>query len=139
MRRHVRQHRRRNLRWILGLLLLGSLTFWVQPAAAATLLVDDNNVECPTATYNTISAAVAAASPNDTIKVCPGTYNESVTISIPLTLLGPNSGVSWSGGRGSEAVVSSGATTFNLLNGQNVTIDGFTINGAFGVYVSSST
>jgi len=35
--------------------------------------------------------------------------------------------------------VTSPATTFNLTNGQNVTIDGFTINGDFGVYVSGST
>jgi nitrous oxidase accessory protein NosD len=119
----------------LGLLVVGAQS----AAGATTLLVDDNNVECPTATYNTINAAVAAAGTGDTITVCPGTYNESVTISFPLTLLGSNAGVSWSGARGSEAIVSSTATTFNVTNGQDVTIDGFTINGDFGVYVSGST
>src|SRR5207302_2203807 len=54
-------------------------------------------------------------------------------------LLGPNVGVSWSGTRGPEATVTSAATTFNVTNGQNVTIDGFTINGDFGIYVSGST
>jgi len=74
-----------------------------------------------------------------TINVAPGTYFESVIIGRPLTLVGPNAGVSWSGARGAEAIVNSGATTFNLTNGQNVTIDGFTINGDFGIYVSGST
>jgi len=82
---------------------------------------------------------VTAAGPGDVIHVCPGPYNESVTISFSLTLLGPNAGTSWSGTRGAEAIVSSGATTFNLINGQNVTINGFTINGDFGIYVSGST
>jgi hypothetical protein len=82
---------------------------------------------------------VADAASGDIIHVCDGMYNENVTIGMPLTLLGPNAGISWSGTRGAEAIVSSGATTFNLTNGQNVTINGFTINGDFGIYVSGST
>jgi len=38
---------------------------------------------CANAGYVTISAAVAAASPGDTIKVCPGTYPEQVMINNP--------------------------------------------------------
>jgi hypothetical protein len=38
--------------------------------------------------YPTISAAVSASAPNDRINVCPGTYPEQVTISIPLFLAG---------------------------------------------------
>ena len=38
--------------------------------------------------YPTISAAVAAVTPNSTVLVCPGTYAESVTITTPLTLKG---------------------------------------------------
>ena len=92
----------------------------------------------PTATYPMIQDAVN--DPNcTTIFVAPGLYNESVTIGRPLTLDGPNMGTSWSGARGPEAVVTSAATTFNLLDGMGVTIDGFTINGDFGVYVSGST
>jgi parallel beta-helix repeat protein len=96
----------------------------------------------PSLTYPTIQSAV-----NDpactTIIVAPGAYIESVTIGRPLTLLGPNAGTSWSGTRGPEAIVSSPSpsTTFNLTNGQDVTIDGFTILGnlGFGFYVSGST
>jgi len=40
--------------------------------------------------YSTISAAVAAAPPNSTVLVCPGTYPEQVTINQPLTLRGLN-------------------------------------------------
>src|SRR5437762_4171958 len=74
-------------------------------AADPPLVVDDDGMASPTncdasdPAYPTISMAVAAASPGATIKVCPGTYNESVTIGMPLTLLGPNAGTSWNGGR----------------------------------------
>src|SRR3954471_20933682 len=36
--------------------------------------------DCPQATYPTIQAAVSASGPNDTVKVCPGTYPEQVRI-----------------------------------------------------------
>src|SRR5437867_160869 len=92
----------------------------------------------PTGSYPMIQDAVNDGSCS-TINVAPGTYFESVTIGRPLTLVGPNAGVSWSSVRNPEAIVSSGATTFNLTDGTGVTIDGFTIDGDFGVYVSSSS
>jgi len=46
----------------------------------STLMVDDDKVQCPKADFTSIQAAVTAAKPGDTIKVCPGTYNEQVTI-----------------------------------------------------------
>src|SRR5579875_1019907 len=49
-------------------------------AAAATLCVGSS--PC----YATIGAAVAAANPGDVIRVGPGTYYESITISKPLSL-----------------------------------------------------
>jgi len=61
---------------------------------AATLVVDDDgmgsaaNCNDTAMAYTTISSAVAAASPNDTIIVCPGLYPEQVTINKTLTLLG---------------------------------------------------
>ncbi len=42
--------------------------------------------------YTTIGAAVTAAAPGDTIRVCPGTYPEQVTINKNLTLIGIASG-----------------------------------------------
>jgi len=50
-------------------------------AGPARLLVDDDLVQCPTAQYMSIQAAVNDAQPGDHIDVCPGTYTEEVTIS----------------------------------------------------------
>jgi len=44
------------------------------------LVVDDDMVQCPNATFTSINAAVLAAPPNGTIRVCPGLYKESVFI-----------------------------------------------------------
>jgi Right handed beta helix region len=53
------------------------------PAAASastTRLVDDDAVQCPSATFTSIQAAVTASSPGDKVKVCNGTYTETVTV-----------------------------------------------------------
>lgn len=54
----------------------------VSPAEGqAPIFVDDNNAECPQATFNTVKAAVDAAPEGATILVCPGTYiNERVVL-----------------------------------------------------------
>jgi parallel beta-helix repeat protein len=58
---------------------LGSvLLLHVPPASAATLLVDDDGVQCRNAAYTTIQAAIAAAASGDTIEVCAGTYAEQL-------------------------------------------------------------
>ena len=44
------------------------------------LIVDDDRADCPNAQFTTVQAAVTAALPGDTIKVCRGTYVEQVTI-----------------------------------------------------------
>ena len=38
----------------------------------SVLIVDDDKVQCPNAQFTSISAAVAAAAPGGTIRVCPG-------------------------------------------------------------------
>src|SRR5260370_14691649 len=62
-------------------------------AAAATLTVGNASSLPCTGTYSTISAAVAAALPGDTIQVCQGTYNEQVSIGKTLALLGAKANV----------------------------------------------
>jgi Right handed beta helix region len=103
-------------------------------ASPAVLLVDDNHVQCPTAPYTTISAAVAAANPGDTIQVCAGIYPETVNVDKSLTFLGAKAGVdarTSRGGLGTESVVDSINGGFIIGGGvDDVTIDGFRIQGA---------
>ena len=49
-------------------------------AGAADRVVDDDRVQCPTAPFPTIQAAVTAANPGDRVLVCDGVYPEAVTI-----------------------------------------------------------
>lgn len=46
----------------------------------AMLIVDDDKLQCPNAQFTSINAAIAAALPGATIRVCPGLYRESVHI-----------------------------------------------------------
>jgi hypothetical protein len=63
-----------------------ALTVSAQATAATTLVVDDDgmaavdNCAASTAAFTMINAAIAAASPGDTIQVCPGNYPEMVNI-----------------------------------------------------------
>lgn len=59
----------------------------------AKILVDDDKVQCPNAAFTSIQAAVSAAHSGDTIRVCPGTYDEQVVISMPLSIEGDNGAV----------------------------------------------
>jgi len=63
-----------------------SLFLVVQASPAQTVAV--GNCRPQLTSYSTISAAVAAATPNSTVLVCPGTYPEQVTIAQPLILMG---------------------------------------------------
>jgi hypothetical protein len=79
----------------------------------------------------TIGAAVAAASPGDVIQVAEGTYNEQVTINIPLSLVAAP---------GSQTIIdATNLTTGIFVNGMstaptpgvsNVLISGFTVRNA---------
>ncbi len=107
-------------------------------AFAATQWVNDNatatsNTSCAAPGFNTISAAVVAAAANDTIKVCAGTYNETVTVNkAGLILLGAKSGKdARSRAQTGESIVTGGPAKdlgFNLL-ANNVTVNGFTVKG----------
>ncbi|MDQ2960814.1 MAG: hypothetical protein M3R48_07160 [Candidatus Dormibacteraeota bacterium] len=102
--------------------------------SSSTILVDDNHVQCPTALYTTIQAAVAAAPAGSTIKVCPGTYQGPVVITEALTIVGPK-GVAQQRNPGDskhQAIVIGGASGdgFTLGSGSSgTTINGFVVTG----------
>jgi Ca2+-binding RTX toxin-like protein len=110
-------------------------------AQTAPLVVDDDgqaaagDCAATTTTFDSIQEAVDAASPGDEIQVCPGTYDEKVTVNkVGLTLSGAQAGNDARTRTGSESVVDSSsvsgfAPTFNVT-ADDVTIDGFTIQGA---------
>ena len=103
--------------------------------AAGTILADDNNAECPTATQSTIQGAVAAAGAGNTkIVVCAGLYLGQVQVSSvanlklvakPGAVLQPNFG------------------PFNrplmlVSNSTNVTVKGFTVEGENSLSTAAS-
>jgi len=65
--------------WLTVALFIGVLMYGGNPVLAAVLLVDDDKVQCPLATFTSIQAAVTVAAAGDTINVCPGNYT-AVTI-----------------------------------------------------------
>jgi parallel beta-helix repeat protein len=93
------------------------------------LLVDDDNVQCPSAPYHSIDEAVLAAPANATIRVCPGTYDQVVTVTKPLLIQairvrGQACGCHVSNVH--DPTVEAITGTF-LIEAPNVTIDGFTV------------
>jgi hypothetical protein len=85
----------------LAVFLLLSVSFLVPRMAAAsqdddhkpTLLVDDDKVQCPGATFTSIKDAINAASPGSVIRVCPGTYREQLSINTSLSIEGDNGAI----------------------------------------------
>ena len=80
------------IRFLLGLccasalLLVLLLPFSLIGGDKPQLVVDDDKVECPNATFSRIQDAVDAAASGATIRVCKGTYAEQVAIHKPLTI-----------------------------------------------------
>lgn len=95
--------------------------------------------DCPT-----ISAAIAAASPGDTIRVSPGTYKEEVVINKAVEVLGAGAGSAFIDGTG---VVLASAGLVKITAPGDVTFDGFTVENVpldpslnrFGIFSESST
>ena len=120
------------LRAIFG---ISAITWISSVCAAKTLCVaPGGNSGC----YSTISAAVAAASPHDTIKVKPGTYAEDVRIGKSLSLVGDN--------RENTIVDATGLANGFYVDGldnpglRSVVITGFTVRNANfeGILVTNS-
>jgi hypothetical protein len=75
-----------------GLVAAGAATAHAAPVSTRYVSPSGHtggtDISCATAGYSSINAAIAAASPNDTVLVCPGTYHAEVMISKPLNLIG---------------------------------------------------
>ena len=103
-------------------------------ASAATTRIVDDNLACPGATFTTIQAAVNTAIAGDTVKVCAGSYVETVTVNKTLTIQGAQMGVDARtrvAVAGTESVVAGPGGGFNV-SANNVSINGFTIKNAAG-------
>ena len=126
-------------RALLAFALAVGLTLVVAPQAVAaqTLVVDKDKVQCPKAGFTSIQAAVTAALPGDTIKVCPDQYNESVVVNKPsLTLVGAtavNVGkcttVTAADPTKDSIVTGAGSFSFSLQN-NNISMSGFVVQGS---------
>ena len=79
-------------------------------------------------TYATIQAAVNDAGCT-TINVAAGTYTENVTIPRALILNGAKVGVDARTRSGSESIIDGSGAANITITADNVTIDGFTLNG----------
>jgi len=108
-------------------------TWYVAPSPAGT---GHSGGSCSAPGFNTISAAITAAHPGDTIFVCTGTYQEQVTIGKTLTLTGIGSPTIL-------APVSMAPDGFGYLNIVTITgpivasISGFSITGPLSVTCNS--
>jgi nitrous oxidase accessory protein NosD len=90
-------------------------------AGGATLFVSaaawpgGDDTSCATASYQTITDAIADAADGDTVVVCPGTYHESVTVYKSITLQGlPGAVIDASGWPVGVRVVANRATVAGL-------------------------
>jgi parallel beta-helix repeat protein len=100
---------------------------------ANTLVVGNDPTQCKDAQYTTINAAVLAAQPGDTVRVCPGTYPEYVVVNKPLELVGARKGNAAAKGRQQTTdkesiVVNNGQGGFDVI-ANDVRIVGFTVQG----------
>jgi parallel beta-helix repeat protein len=73
------------------------------------LLVDDDRVQCPAATFTSIQDAINAANPGNLIRVCPGTYREQLSIDKSLSIEGDNGAILLPSNMTANATSSSGA------------------------------
>jgi pectin methylesterase-like acyl-CoA thioesterase len=113
---------------VCGVVALGA----ADGAAGATLVVGQK-ASCEGVQFAKIQDAVNAASPGDTVQVCPGVYAEQVTISKPLQLIGNNGAILQpSGAAANTTGLGSGQSIAAILlveNATDVTVRNITVDG----------
>jgi Right handed beta helix region len=111
---------------------LAGVTIAAAPAGAATIFyvapTGSGGGSCAAPNDNTIAAAVSGASSGDTINVCAGTYNESVTVNgKQLTINGSVNGTATINASGQPEGV-----TIQAAGAAGTVLQGFTIANAQG-------
>src|SRR5882762_1160928 len=98
------------------------------------LVVDDNKVECPNATFSRIQDAVDAATPGATIRVCKGNYAEQVAIHKPLMINADSGAVLMPGTmqRNTTSLLDGSplATAILVADTTDVSVEGLIVDGA---------
>ena len=116
-----------------SLAVLGAAVFSLSAGSAfgATLQVDDDGAQCPNADFTSVQAAVTAASPGDTVKVCPGTYEEQVRIEdkdkLKLESLNPEQAII----KFPPVPTTPPNALVHIQDSDDVTVRGFTITGPY--------
>lgn len=121
-------------------------TTGVAQAVPRTLVVDDDGIQCPTATYQDIQFAEIDAAPGDTIRVCPGTYRGEIGVDKRLTIQAsrkPSLASCFTpapADPATQAVVHGFDIGF-LLQADDITLSGFVIEGSSreGIFTSSTS
>ncbi len=104
----------------------------VTPPGGA-IVVGISSATCPSPSYSSIQSAIDDASSGATIYVCSGTYDESLTIDKPLTLLGAQYGVDARTRSGDPETIIDGSGGIDYTSGATTgTVSGFTLNGYTG-------
>lgn len=124
----------------LSVLLLLSVSLAVSHIAAThdlehkpDLLVDDDRVQCPAATFTSIQDAINAANPGSLIRICPGTYHEQLSINKSLSIEGDNGAIVLPGSMVANTTGFSGtpiAAAILVKNAANVEIEGLIVDTA---------
>lgn len=125
----------------LPVFLLILVSFLVPHMAAAAqdrdrkpdLLVDDDKVQCPTATFTSIQDAINAANPGSLIRVCPGTYHEQLSMNKSLSIEGDNGAIVLPSSMVANTTGSSGApiaAAILVKDAANVEIEGLIVDTA---------
>jgi nitrous oxidase accessory protein NosD len=97
------------------------------------LLVDDDKVQCPAATFTSIQDAINAANPGNVIRVCPGTYREQISIDKSLSIEGDNGAILLPSNMAVNATSASGtpiAAAIFAKEAANVEIEGLIVDTA---------
>jgi parallel beta-helix repeat protein len=113
---------------VISLATFGSQALAEEPR---TWYVDDDLQDCPDANFTKIQDAVNAASPGDTIIVCPGTYTENIDVNKDHLTIRSEEGAETT----IVQAVNSDDHVFEIA-GDYVNITGFTVIGATGHYIA---